>query len=123
MAAAFTPGDNIAIKVPAHEYEQTVHFYHAVLGFEQIQDTSTHNSESTRFRFGDKTLWIDCIDGLSQAEVWLEVCTDDLEQAAQYLDSHHCQRRDEIEPLPADFRGFWISSPANLIHLVHERKV
>ncbi|MGH2617936.1 MAG: hypothetical protein ACRDJC_22130 [Thermomicrobiales bacterium] len=27
-------------------------------------------------------------------------------------------RRDEIEPLPEGLEGFWISSPASIVHLV-----
>jgi hypothetical protein len=27
-------------------------------------------------------------------------------------------RRDEIEPLPESFEGFWITSPASIIHIV-----
>jgi hypothetical protein len=29
-------------------------------------------------------------------------------------------RRDEIEPLPEGFKGFWISNPANIIHLISQ---
>jgi len=62
--------------------------------------------------------WTAC--RISQAEIWLEVVTDDLEGAAAHFEEHACTRRDEIEPLPEGFRAFWISSPANIIHLVSE---
>jgi hypothetical protein len=29
-------------------------------------------------------------------------------------------KRDEIEPLPPGVKGFWISSPSNIIHLIHQ---
>ena len=63
---------------------------------------------------------IDRIEHLSHAEIWLEIATDDREAAAAWLERHGVTRRDEIEPLPADFRGFWVASPADVIHLISE---
>lgn len=120
MQARFIPGNNIAIKVPTHEYEDTVVFYRDILGFEQTDTAPPDNTESTTFRFGDKILWIDRIAGISQAEIWLEVLTDDMDKASDYLNIKQCNRRDEIEPLPEGLKGFWISSPSNIIHLIHE---
>ncbi len=119
MKPTFKPGDNIAIKVPEHEYENTVAFYRDILGFEQITLNNNDDIEGVTFQFGDKNLWIDKIAGLSQAEIWLEVVTDDIDMASQYLHEQHCVRRDEIEPLPEGFKGFWVSSPSNIIHLIH----
>ncbi len=118
MKPNFTPGRNIAMKVPPHEYEPTITFYRDVLGLPQITEAASSSTTSVRFAFGDKVLWIDCVASLSQAELWLEIATDDLDQAATYLPAHGCTRRDEIEPLPDDLSGFWISSPCNIIHLV-----
>jgi hypothetical protein len=123
MKPRFTPGNNIAIKVPAHEYEGTVSFYRDILGFEQIEVGSSDNLDGVSFRFGDKNLWIDKIPGISQAEIWLEVITDDLDKAAEYLNDRHCNRRDEIEPLPDNVKGFWISSPSNIIHLINQKDI
>lgn len=120
MNPTFTPGNNIALKVPAHEYEATVAFYRDILGFEEIQLASPDNVESVTFKFGEKNLWIDKIATISQAEIWLEVVTDDIESASQYFQEKNCVRRDEIEPLPKEFNGFWISSPANIIHLINQ---
>ena len=118
MKPAFRPGTNIAMKVPMHEFDKTVAFYRDVLGFEQKQASSPDRFDSVVFDFGGKNLWIDSIAGLSQAEIWLEVETDDTEQAGAYLADMGCVRRDEVEPLPPDFRGFWICNPANIIHLI-----
>lgn len=118
MKPKFTPGKNIAIKVPPHQYEQTVSFYRDVLGLERITRSSPNEYESVSLKFGDKTLWIDKIVSLSQAEIWLEIQTDDVDAAAAYLEKENVIRRDEIEPLPDGFSGFWISSPADIIHLV-----
>ncbi len=118
MKPTFLPGRNIAMKVPAHEYECTVAFYRDVLGFQQLESSEYSATETTRFAFGDKVLWIDSVETLSQSETWLEVTTDDIDAAAQYLAQHNITRRDEIELLPDDFHGFWIASPCNAIHLV-----
>ncbi len=121
MNPKFTPGRNIAMKVPAHEYGDTVAFYRDVLGLEQIRNQAPSSTESVRFDFDGKVLWIDKVPSLSQAEIWLEVCTSDVDGASDYLEKQGCIRRDEIEDLPDGFSGFWVSSPANIIHLVTER--
>lgn len=118
MKPGFKPGRNMAMKIPPHEYEQTVMFYRDILGLKDITPAATDVEQTPRFEFGDKVLWLDCVAGISQAEIWLEIVTDDIEQASAWLHKHHCVRRDEIEPLPEDFRGFWFSNPANIIHLV-----
>ena len=118
MKPTFKPGKNIAVKVPPHQYEQTVAFYRDILGLEQIRPASSDPYESVAFKFGDKHLWIDRITAMSQAEIWLEIQTDDIDAAAAYLKESNIVRRDDIEPLPDGFNGFWISGPAEIIHLV-----
>jgi len=118
MNPKFKPGRNMAMKVPAHEYDKTVAFYRDVLGFELIPLDNDEETSTIRFKFGDKVLWIDRVETVSQAEIWLEVVTDDLEAAAEYFQEGDVVRCDEIEPLPEGFKGFWISSPSNIIHLV-----
>ena len=120
MKPTFTPGNNIAIKVPFHEFDKTVAFYRDILGFNVHEAFSPDGLESVVFKFGDKNLWVDRISGLSQAEIWLEVVTDDIEKAADYFKENNSIRRDEIEPLPDGLKGFWIASPANIIHLISE---
>jgi len=119
MDLQFQPGKNIAMKVPAHEHEDTVRFYRDVL---RLKDISSGGPDDTpRFEFGDKVLWLDCEPGVSQSEIWLEIVTNDIDQAAEYLKTQGLHRRDGIEPLPEGFQAFWISSPSNIIHLVSER--
>ena len=122
MKPNFKPGSNIAIKVPPHQYEQTVSFYRDILGLQQINRSCPNSNDSVTLRFGDKNLWIDRVPTLSQSEIWLEVQTDDIQQAAAHFDKANIVRRDEIEILPDGFSGFWISSPADIIHLVSEEK-
>ena len=114
----FRAGKNIAMKVPEHEYLRTAAFYRDVLRFEETGTNPPEEVESTCFRFGEMTLWIDRVPGLSQAELWLEVRTSDVAAASRYLAGKDCARRDEIEPLPDSIDGFWLANPANVIHLV-----
>lgn len=120
MKLKFTPGKNIAMKVPVHEFDSTVAFYRDILGFEEVNASSPGDIEAVTFKFGDKNLWVDKIPGISQAQVWLEVVTEDIDAASEYLKNKNCIRRDEIEPLPKGFKGFWLANPANIIHLVTE---
>jgi catechol 2,3-dioxygenase-like lactoylglutathione lyase family enzyme len=116
---AFTAGRNIAMKVPPQQWEATVQFYRDVLGFRVIEhDPADSATPTVVFEFGANHLWVDRVDALSQAELWLEVSVEDVETAARYLDSAGIARRDEIEPLGEGFAGFWISNPAAIIHLV-----
>jgi len=57
---------------------------------------------------------------ISQAEIWLEIRTSSIEQAARYLKDCKIVRRDEIERLQGDLKGFWITSPSDIIHLINE---
>jgi catechol 2,3-dioxygenase-like lactoylglutathione lyase family enzyme len=107
------------MKVPPHQWETTVQFYRDVLGLRVIDHDPAETATPTIvFEFGANNLWIDRVDGISQAEIWLEVGTDDVDAAAAYLSSAGIVRRDEIEPLGEGFPGFWISNPAAIIHLV-----
>jgi catechol 2,3-dioxygenase-like lactoylglutathione lyase family enzyme len=110
----FTAGRNIAMKVPPHLYEATVQFYRDVLGLKEI----TKHAPSVGFEFGSNQLWIDRVPGMSQAETWLEVITNDIAVASEKLKAAGVVRCDEIESLPEGFQAFWVSSPASIIHLV-----
>lgn len=116
MDLEFHPGKNIALKIPTHEYQSTLQFYRDVLRFKEI--TGSGKDETPRFEFGDKILWLDCMPGLSQSEIWLEIVASDIDKASAHFKAQGCHRRDEIEPLPDGFKAFWISSPSNIIHLV-----
>jgi hypothetical protein len=48
----------------------------------------------------------------------LEIRTPNVHAAAGYLQSAGIVRRDEIEPLPEGFEGYWIQNPASIIHIV-----
>ena len=120
MKPQYKAGDNIALKVPPHEYEKTLAFYRDIIGLKERKLESSDQFESISFEFGDKNLWIDKISSISHSEVWLEIVTDNLDDAAKHLEAHGVERRDEIEPLPDGFKGFWVTSPSNIIHLINE---
>ena len=119
MAARFEGGKNIAMKVPPHQYEATVAFYRDLLALEQIAGPS---GDSVGFKFGANNLWIDRVPAMSQAELWLELVTDDTAEAADALKKTGVVRCDDIEDLGSDFDGYWIASPAAIVHLVCGKK-
>lgn len=118
MTTRYAGGRNIAMKVPPHQYDATVRFYRDVLGLAPVEG----HEPAIGFQFGSNQLWIDKVATVSQAEIWLEVVVDDMDAAAGELAASGIVRCDEIEPLGPNFRGFWISSPASIIHLVDEKK-
>ena len=107
-------GRNIAMKVPPHQYEATVRFYRDVVGLKPLEGFGT----AIGFEFGANHLWIDRVTTVSQAEIWLELATSDTAKAAQRLATEGVARCDEIEALPQSLDAFWISSPAQIVHLV-----
>ncbi|MGI9433647.1 MAG: hypothetical protein ACR2Q4_02250 [Geminicoccaceae bacterium] len=115
----FRAGPNIAMKVPPHQFSSTVAFYRDVLRLPQLESPGTSES----FAFGGMRLWIDRVERISQAEIWLEIQCDDTEAAARELAAAGVVRCDEIEPLPGDFDGFWITNPGGIVHLIdHSRE-
>ncbi|MFX0033695.1 MAG: VOC family protein [Candidatus Hodarchaeota archaeon] len=109
-------GRNIAIKVPFHLYNQTIEFYRDILGLKVIEETRN----GFQFKFGEVNLYIDKVEHLSQAELWLEIHVNSVELASKYFAAKKITRYDEIEKLPEGFKGFWILSPSNIVHLISQ---
>ncbi|MEP7765189.1 hypothetical protein [Sanguibacter sp. 25GB23B1] len=116
---SFSGGRNIAMKVPPHVWDETVRFYRETLGLRETPNPFESGPESVGFEFGANTLWIDKVPGVSQAELWLQVTTDDTTAAAEHLAAEGVARCDEIEPLGTT-SAYWITSPASIVHLVSE---
>ena len=72
------------------------------------------------FQFGAIELWLDRVPTMSQAEIRLQIDTPDARAAGEHLEKEGVIRCDEIEPVPDGFKGFWISSPASIVHLVSQ---
>lgn len=105
-----TPGKNIAIKVPQHKWHETVAFYRDSVGLRVTKETP----DTIAFAFGTMTLWIDRVEKQSQVDVWLELFSDDPDQALVQLGS---PKRDELEPLDG-VNGHWTSDPAGVVLLL-----
>jgi hypothetical protein len=111
-----TPGRTIAMKIPPHEFSSTVEFYRDIIGLPLVEE----EAPNIVFEFGEKRLWLGEVKNISQAQIWLEIQSPDVEAVAEYPRSRGVARRDEIEQLPNDFKGFWITNPANIIHLISQ---
>lgn len=120
-SVAFAGGRNIAMKVPPHLWDATVAFYRDVLGLAVVEHAPTV-PPSVCFAFGVNQLWIDRVDAMSQAELWLELTTSDAPSAAAHLAASGVVRRDEIERLPEGSESFWVQNPASIIHIVRPRE-
>ena len=73
---------------------------------------------SIGFEFGEMTLWIDRVPHQSKGDVWLELFSDDPDDALTRLGS---PQRDELEPLDG-VTGHWTSDPAGTVLLVRKAK-
>jgi hypothetical protein len=116
MSARIYGGINIAMKVPPHQYEATMAFYRDVVGLKSVKD----KPPAIGFELGPNRLWIDEVPGMSQAEVWLELYSDDFPSAAEHLAKAGVVRCDRIEPLPEGFRGGGFINSADIVHMVRE---
>lgn len=110
---SFRAGQNIALKVPSFKFAETVAFYKDVLGLPYLG--ARQGSEV--FQFGAVRLWIDDVPSATSADVWLEVRTDDVVVAADWLTGQGVPIRDELEPLDG-FDGHWISDPSGNVLLM-----
>lgn len=121
MKPTFRGGNNIAMKLPKGQFEEVVAFYRDVLGMDVVEETgdiADGVAQSMSVRFGPVTLWLDRVDNYARSDLWLEVITDDVESAARHLRENGVGTQDELEPLPADLSGHWITNPAGVTHLV-----
>jgi hypothetical protein len=104
------PGKNIAVKVPLHKWQESVAFYRDRAGLRSIRQSA----DTVAFELGAMTLWIDRVEKQSQVDVWLELFSDEPDQALLQLGS---PVRDELEPLDG-VNGHWTSDPAGVVLLV-----
>lgn len=122
MNQQFTPGINIAIKIPKNKYEKTVDFYKNILKF-KVTEKPIDNptvSRTHQVKFGDTILWLDCVDNYTHSETWLQLTVPDLNQATEYLESHDVATCDELEKLPQGMH--WIQDPAGTVFNLQQLK-
>src|SRR5438132_12896667 len=91
----FSGGANIAIKCPSHTYDQTVAFYRDTLALPLIEE----EADGCIFQFGPTRLWIDKVPNLSEADICLELETNDSAAAAALLQVDGGTCRGEIEQI------------------------
>ena len=106
------PGRNIAIKVPLHRWDEMVAFYRDRIGLRVARQMR----DSIGFDFNGFTLWLDRVPHQAQADLWLELFSDDPDAALARLGS---PLRDEREPLEG-VTGHWTSDPAGTVLLVRQ---
>lgn len=118
----FDGGPNIAIKIPKSKYLETVAFYRDTLKLETEEQQIDHPtvSKTHKVKFGNKTLWLDCVDNCTHSETWLELRTQDISSATAYLKSKGIDTCDEIEEIPNN--KHWIMDPAGTVFILgHEQ--
>lgn len=122
MEATFKGGINIAMKIPGRNYEKTVVFYRDVLNMEveEIPVNLPTVSRTHKVKFGENILWLDCADYLSHSETWLELCTNDVNNAREHLVRNDIQTCDELEKIPANMH--WIKDPAGNVLLLKKKE-
>lgn len=114
----FEGGTNIALKIPKHKYEDTVRYYKDTLKLQVKEEPITNPTVSRTHSvvFGPNTLWLDCVDNYTHAEVWLEVNTKNVPNAMEYLADKGVTPKDEFEEIPND--KHWITDPAGAVMIV-----
>lgn len=112
----FKGGRNMALKLPAHRFESTLQFYRDTLGL----PVKMMADGVPVVEYGPMRLWLDRSETASRSELWLEIVAKDADGAAAALEAAGVTRCDRVEPLPEGFRGFWVMSPADVVHLVAE---
>ena len=103
------------MKVPAHQFDATVESYRQ-LGIPVLAQSSS----SVLFQFGPTHLHVDKIENIERAEIWLELVVSDANAAAAVVEHAKFERCDDVEQLPKDYPGFWVTSPSSIVHLVTE---
>nr|CEL22935.1 hypothetical protein [Kibdelosporangium sp. MJ126-NF4] len=110
------------MKLPKAQYEQTVAFYRDVLGMDVMDesdvDVAAGVPQSASVQFGPVKLWFDRVDNYSRAELWLELFTDDVDDATRHLAAHSVVPQDELESLPPGMTAHWITNPVGVPHIV-----
>lgn len=121
MNTNFEGGINIALKIPKSKYEKTVAFYRDILKLE-MEEKPINNptvSRTYQVKFGNNTLWLDCVDNYTHSETWLELNVPDVDIATKYLKSKGVETCDELEQLPENMH--WITDPAGSVFIVKKK--
>ena len=118
MDTEFRGGVNIAIKIPKSKYEKTVEFYRDILKLDVVEKPIKNPtvSRTHQVKFGNNTVWLDCVDNYTRSETWLELNTPDVDRATAYLKSQGVETCDELEEIPENTH--WIMDPAGTVFIL-----
>ncbi len=121
MEIRFKGGVNISMKIPPEKYDETVAFYRDILLFdvEEVPITRSAVLATHRLEFGQNILWLDCVEGITDSKISLEICTEDIESATNYLRINDVTICDEAEKIDPSMH--WIKDPAGNILLVKKQ--
>lgn len=122
MDTKFEGGINIAIKIPKNKYEETVAFYRDTLKLEVVEKPIENPtvSRTHQVKFGNNTVWLDCVNNYTHSEIWLELKTADVDSATEYLKSKGIETCDELEKIPENMH--WIMDPAGTVLILNKQE-
>ncbi|MDA3615970.1 SRPBCC family protein [Polluticaenibacter yanchengensis] len=116
----FRPGCNIAMKIPVDKYSDTVAFYRDILLLDVTEISIEHPTvlKTHKVLFGHSVLWLDCIKGIEESALWLEIVTNNIDNATSYLLSNNINTHDYLEAIPENMH--WIKDPAGTVMILKE---
>ena len=120
MEPAFMGGINFVLKIPKSKYAKTLDFYKNILKFDVREVPIQHPavSRSHQAAFGKNTIWQDCVDHCTHAEVWPEIRIPDVKKATEHLSAHAVETCDELEEIPEN--SHWIQDPAGTVFVLNQ---
>jgi len=96
-----------------------VRFYRDVVGFRELTNPTDGGPDSEGSSSGPCGCGIDRGVGVSQAELWLQLTTEDTTAAARHMAAAGVVRAATTSSLcRRGASALWISSPAPIVHLV-----
>lgn len=102
----FEAGNNITLRIPKEHYEATLRFYRDILLLDVEEKPKDHPSGglAAKVQFGNSTLWLDCTGTMSQPATWLQLRTNDIKAALNYLQANGIISEDMQEAVPEGMR-------------------
>lgn len=116
----FEGGNNIVMRIPKHRYEDTLHFYRDILLMDMEEGLVADQVTLQRHvvRFGSVALCLDCMEGIEESYLCLEIKSTDIDLSTQFLQSNNILVTKTKEPvaLPGSYQ---IKDPAGTTILLH----
>ncbi|OJU73646.1 MAG: hypothetical protein BGO09_05920 [Bacteroidetes bacterium 47-18] len=102
----FEAGNDITLNIPKERYEATLRFYRDILLLDVEEKAADQPSArlAAKVQFGNSTLWLYCTGTTAQPATWLELCTNDMTAALNYLHTNGIISEDAQETVPEGMR-------------------